>query len=80
MHQCCAATHLLHLTGHISRAVTCHSPHPPTPPGKNFIVEASGLASDPFDMWIGDGTWMNLNLTLKVTDAGGGYLAFAIIP
>lgn len=48
--------------------------------GTNFITEAGGsLASDPFDLWIGDGTWMNLNLTLSVTNAGGGYLAYTIV-
>ena len=46
--------------------------------GKDFIVEASSgsLAGDPFSLWIGDGTWMNVHLKLGVTDAGGGYLAY----
>lgn len=44
--------------------------------GKNFIAEGGNSAGDPFDLWVGDGTWMNVNLTLTINDAGGGYLSY----
>ena len=57
-------------------------------PGENytavddFIVTSSKGIGDPFALWIGDGTWQDLTMTLDVTYdavAAPGYLAYTTV-